>query len=432
MPQLFYAADKPWFKHAIDSSFRPQSALIIGAGLAGTQTAYALANIGIASTIVEKKAAIAAAASGNRAGVIYSKFSPHDSAQIEFYEASYRHAIAHLARVLPAPDGVNWDNCGVLQLAFDHKTRQLQQKLLAANKHFGSTIKAVSASEATKIANLKIDQAGLFFADAGWVYPKFLCQKLLQASEARLLLNHCADSFKYLKAKKQWQLNCINASAGNKVSLTADVLVIANAHAALKFACCKDLPLKTIRGQVSVASTSGQIDFPKLKTVISHSGYICPPINQRLYFGASFNLHYKNTSPSLAERKLNLVAIKNNLGALYPSLERALSQQPLNDDRVGLRSQSTDYLPLIGPVAKRAKFKQDYANINARQRFVAGSYYPNLYLNIAHGSRGIVQTGYGAQIIAAYISNNLHQYSPRLLHGVHPARFLIRNIIRKR
>mgnify|MGYP000707445470 CR=1 FL=1 len=76
--------------------------------------------------------------------------------------------------------------------------------------------------------------------------------------------------------------------------------------------------------------------------------------------------------------------------------------------RVGFRCQSTDFLPLAGPLAE------------------ADSTLAGLWLNIAHGSRGISGTPLCAELIASEILAQPLPVDEQLRQALAPVRFLKR------
>jgi tRNA 5-methylaminomethyl-2-thiouridine biosynthesis bifunctional protein len=103
--------------------------------------------------------------------------------------------------------------------------------------------------------------------------------------------------------------------------------------------------------------------------------------------------------------------------------------------KVGLRCASPDYLPLVGPVPDRQAFLQDYAALrrNARQAIAQrGRFLPGLYLNTAHGSRGLTSTPLAAELLASMICGEAQPLSRELSRALAPARFIIRDLIRNR
>ena len=108
--------DNPWFLYKTQET-TSKHVVIIGGGLAGCQSAWALAKRGYQVTLIERHKQLAQEASGNQSGVIYGKFSPNYSLEYDFYQQAYLHALQHIPTLMGKGDGERWNNCGVLQLA---------------------------------------------------------------------------------------------------------------------------------------------------------------------------------------------------------------------------------------------------------------------------------------------------------------------------
>src|SRR5690606_36727648 len=104
-------------------------ALIIGAGLAGCASAASLAARGWQVTLLERHGEVAEEGSGNPQGVLYLKLSAHGTPLSRLLLAGFGHTRRLLERL---ERGVDWDSCGVLQLAFDAKEAERQAQLAAA------------------------------------------------------------------------------------------------------------------------------------------------------------------------------------------------------------------------------------------------------------------------------------------------------------
>lgn len=416
----YTSKDKPWFIH---TPHPIQSVVIIGAGLAGCQSAYALARQGVQVTLIEREADIATQASGNLAGVIYPKFSAYKTAQSTFYTQAFLHATQHIPKLLNTPN--TWQACGVLSLNHTEKQTRLHRALINAPTPFWpeDTFKAVSADEASALAGITLNTGGLFFPQAGWVNPKALCHALINAPDARhnitLVTHHQALAL--TRTHHTWQVS------SHSQTLHADAVVIANAQDALAFEQTRTLNIKTIRGQTSYVPAKNNA----LKTVICHDGYITPAIDGVYSLGASFNLKDNEKKLRQSDHESNLNNIRKHIPKLIDDLN--IQAHTLENGRVCFRCQTNDYLPIIGPVANVEQYKKDYALAFKGHRcpaLPAGTSHPNLFINVAHGSRGISHTGLGADILACYMLNQPHPVSREVLHAIHPARFVIKEIKR--
>ena len=122
------SAAKPWYARP-DALTGERRALVIGGGLAGCASAASLAARGWQVTLLERHAGLAEEASGNPQGVLYLKLSAHGTALSQMILSGFgytRRVLEQLQR------GVDWDACGVLQLAFNSKEAERQAQLAEA------------------------------------------------------------------------------------------------------------------------------------------------------------------------------------------------------------------------------------------------------------------------------------------------------------
>lgn len=415
--------DKPWF---INKPHPTNTAIIIGAGLAGCQSAYALAKRGIQVTLIDREADIATQASGNLSGVIYPKFSAHKTPQSAFYTEAFVHATQHIPKILGASHPNTWQACGVLTLNHTDKQTQLHQALANTPTPFWpeDTFRAVTANEASELAGIELNTGGLFFPNAGWVNPKALCSALIDSPEVQqhITVLKNTDALSLNRINDTWHVH----ATGN--TLTADAVVIANAQDALIFEHTQTLKIKNIRGQISHLLARDQ----RLKTVICHQGYVNPAVDGVYSLGASFNLRDDEKNLRQSDHDTNLNNIREYLPSLMDDLD--VDAHTLENGRVCFRCQANDYLPIIGPVADIEQYRKDYALALSGQKHIklpAGTSHPNLFVNVAHGSRGISHTGLSAEILSHYMTGVPSPVEDSVLHAVHPARFIVRDLKRR-
>jgi tRNA 5-methylaminomethyl-2-thiouridine biosynthesis bifunctional protein len=91
----------------------PKTAIIIGAGIAGCSTAYALAKRGVQVTLLERHAEIASEASGNPQAMLYPRINGDDAAS-QFALDSYLYSLAFFKSLNLEPADINV--CGMLQV----------------------------------------------------------------------------------------------------------------------------------------------------------------------------------------------------------------------------------------------------------------------------------------------------------------------------
>lgn len=429
MPDLFAVPtataptwQAPWYQRPV-LNHKSRTALIIGAGLAGCSTAFALARRGWQVTVLERHACAAAEASGNPQGILYCKLSPHHTPLSQFVQSSYAYCLRLLHEILPQSEEY-WEACGVLQLANTDKDRQRQQALAKQN-YPASFLHTVSAAQASTIAGIPLQQDGLFFPAGGWVHPPSLCQALLSHPNIRLLTHSTA-----LELRQQDNLwHVLDKHA--QLLAHADIAVLCSAADTRHFAQSSHLPLKSIRGQITrlPATTASQ----QLKTVLCAEGYVSPARHGEHHLGASFRFDRLDTEPSPEENQSNLDLIEQLSPALSAALQAPSHAPSSLSARAALRCTTPDYLPLIGPLVNASAFLKDYAVLGkdaSQQPQTPAPWHNGLYVNAGHGSRGLISAPCSGELIAAWADNEPLPLPRDVAEALHPSRFLLRQLIR--
>ncbi|SDS63890.1 tRNA 5-methylaminomethyl-2-thiouridine biosynthesis bifunctional protein [Halopseudomonas xinjiangensis] len=413
----------PWYDRPAPSRAE-RTALVIGAGLAGCSTAFALAQRGWAVTVIERHPGEAQEASGNPQGILYCKLSAHPTPLSRFVQASYAYCLRVLRQCLPM-DGVSWDPCGILQLAADEKD-ETRLRAIAANGYPAAFLHWVDASEASELAGIRVDRSGLNFPGGGWVHPPALCRALLEHPNITLLTCHHAMRLQRDSGRRWTAFD----SAGDTLA-SAAVAVVCAAADSLRFAQTAHLPLKAIRGQIThlPATETSQ----KLRTVLCAEGYVSPARGGEHHVGASFRFDRIDCEPSVEESRDNL----NLLPSLSADFAEAVTAQSLDPAqlkaRAALRCTTPDYLPVIGPVVNARAFSENYAVLRkdaARKLETPAPWLDGLYVNAAHGSRGLLSAPLSGELIAAWLEGEPLPLPRPVAEAVHPSRFLLRELIR--
>ena len=413
-------AEKPWFARP-SQQVGARTALVIGAGLAGCATASSLAQRGWQVCLLERHAGIAQEASGNPQGVLYLKLSAHHTSLSRLIVSGYGHTRRLLERL---EKGQDWDNCGVLQLAFDAKEAQRQTQLAAAFPTDLLTNLDRSAAEVN--AGITLPAGGLFYPEAGWVHPPALCNLLSQQPNIRLQLHQQALELR--RDGDSWQ-----AWNGEQLLASASVVVLASAAEIKGFAQAAHLPLKRIRGQISrLPATKAS---RALSTVVCAEGYIAPPRLDEHTLGASFDFNSDDLTLNSADHASNLQL----LDEISPELSCALNAAVLDPEqlqgRAAFRCTSPDYLPIVGPLADAAAFAEAYAVLGKDARQVPETPCPwldGLYINSGHGSRGLITAPLSGELIAAWLNDEPLPVPADVAQACHPNRFALRALIRNK
>ena len=409
---------KPWFARP---HWRPavREALVIGAGLAGCATAASLAARGWQVTLIERHAAIAEEASGNPQGVLYLKLSAHGTALSRLIVSSFGYTRRLLEQL---QQGLDWDACGVLQLAVNAKEQAHQTALTAAFP--ADLLHLLTHAEAEAHAGIALPCGGLFYPQGGWVHPPALCQQLIQHPRIRLLALH--DVIDLQRHADGWQ-----ALVAGQVVASAPVVVLAGAADIGRFPAAAGLPLKRIRGQITrLAQTASSSE---LRTVVCAEGYVAPPRLGEHTLGASFDMHCQNSAPTAAEHASNLQLLEEISSDLAARLHSHELDPERLQGRAAFRCTSPDYLPIIGPLADPQAFASAYAALGKNARKVPNAPCPwldGLYVNSGHGSRGLITAPLSGELLAAWLDNEPLPLPRKVAEACHPNRFAVRQLSR--
>lgn len=412
------AEPEPWYARPAPAQ-GPRHALVIGAGLAGSATAASLAARGWQVSVLERHDAPAQEASGNPQGVLYLKLSAHGTTLSQMILSGFGYTRRWLQQL---QRGQDWDDCGVLQLAFDDKEAQRQAKLAEA---FDSTLLHVlDQAQAESVAGVALPAGGLFYPEGGWVHPPALCQAQLQHPHIELLTHQ--EVIELRKVDGRWQ-----AWDGERLLASAPVVVLAGAAEIRRFEACAELPLKRIRGQITrLPATEAS---RALRTVVCAEGYVAPPRGDEHTLGASFDFHNDDLAPTVAEHQGNLSLLDEISTDLAERLNTSVLDPARLRGRAAFRCTSPDYLPIVGPVADAQAFTDAYAVLAKDARQVPDTPCPwldGLYVNSGHGSRGLITAPLSGELVAAWVCGEPLPLPRTVAQACHPNRFALRRLIR--
>lgn len=412
------AVTKPWFARppALGGERR---ALVIGGGLAGCASAASLAARGWQVSLLERHDELAQEASGNPQGVLYLKLSAHGTALSQMIVSGFGHTrrlLEHLQR------GVDWDGCGVLQLAFNAKEAERQAQL--AEAFAPNLLHLLDSDQAQARAGIALENGGMFFPEGGWVHPPALCQWQARQPGIDVLVHH--DVLELRKVDDQWQ-----ARDGDTLLASAPVVVLAGAAEVKRFAASADLPLKRIRGQITRLPQT--TDSEVLATVVCAEGYVAPARLGEHTLGASFDFKSDDLTPTAAEHAGNLALLQEISTDLAQRLHVDTLAPETLEGRAAFRCTSPDYLPIVGPLADNCAFAQAYDALRKDARHTPDTPCPwldGLYVNSGHGSRGLITAPLSGELLAAWLNNEPLPLPRSVAEACHPNRFAVRALIR--
>lgn len=445
--------EQPWTQPPQPAPIsRETHVAVLGAGIAGTSCAEALARRGVKVTLIDAEAP-GARASGNTQGALYVKLAAETNLASRFQLAALQYSRRWLASL--DPEQTLWSASGVLQLATSERERKRQQRFADNHPLPEALLRPVTAGQASQIAGSEITFDGLFYPVAGWVRPKALCQHLaatpgVSFRQARI------EAIQSLGAEEgreeggktgnnaptpRWQLQASDGSC-----LEVDQLIVALGEQTHLPEPLAHLPLQPIRGQVSEITVPPEqaAGLPMLDSVVCAGGYVSPCQRHAdgsvtLSFGATFVPRDEDDSVREADHSANVAELRSALPAFVAAWEQARGVR-LEDDawqgRVAWRAASPDKSPLAGPAPDAAQWHEDYAAMafDAKKRVpsLSGAHLPGLWLSTAHGSRGFTTAPLCAELIASQLCGEPLPLERELAEHLHPGRRLIRDIVQRR
>jgi len=367
-------------------------AIVIGAGLAGTTCAHRLAERGWSVQMIERHHAPAQEASGNPAGLVRPVFSLDWNTHSRFTTAAFLYASRHQAALDAAGVGPVHGEGGVLQLARDANHFDKQQRIIEEFSLSGDLVKVVQTAEAAELAGAPVAGPACWFPNAVWANPASMCRANLDGAGAMVRTSYGYDAAGLRRVDGQWQV----LDGADEVLASAPVVVLANAGEAIRFSQAAWLPLRPVRGQVSLM---GQRADRPLRIAVCREGYVTPAIDGVHCIGATFNEDMPDPEIRIEDHEANL----RRLEAMLPGFGAGTTPARLGG-RVAFRAMSFDRLPVLGAMP--------------------GEGQEGLFACLGLGSRGMTWGALAAEIVASRIAGDPMPVEAGLLNALDPARFL--------
>ena len=373
---------------------------IIGAGIAGSAMAAALAARGQAVTVIDPHPGLERAASGNPVGIVMPRLHLGDDPVSDFNRSAWRFATAWYDRLPPVDGAPALTDCGVLQLARDADEAARFQRLARLPNVASRSGTVVDGEQVHFLTGTRNEHGGLWLPEAGWVRPHRLCQALRQ-HEAITVVDKAVARIR--PSDSGWDL----FDATGEVILSADVVIVANGLDSRLYPQLDWQPLRPKRGQITeLVAEAGH--GPNCITTFGH--YLSPVIDGRRIVGASYD-RWDDAIPA------NWPDVRDDsddgnraaLAAAMPALAGMLRH--VIGSRAALRATTPDHLPLAGS----APDPEDIAAV-----------LPGLYLLTGLGSTGLVTAPICAETICASLFDEPLSMADTTAAAIAPARFLER------
>jgi tRNA 5-methylaminomethyl-2-thiouridine biosynthesis bifunctional protein len=405
---------------AMSVSDNDRHAVIVGAGLAGCASAWALARQGWTSLLIDRQPAAAMETSGNRAGLFHGIVNAQDGAHARFNRAAALEA-ERVLRPLVAAGAVDGRIDGVLRLETQSANPAPMQAVLRLLELPADYVQALDVCQVRELSGLPLQHPAWFFPGGGCVAPASVANAWLADAAGQVVFRGGVEVGALQRSGSMWRL----LDARSEPIAEAAVVVLANAADALRLLGHPPWPLQRVRGQTTtlpVALAAGVgLSAPRLP--LAGAGYLLPAFDNELICGATTQPGDDGAELRDADHRSNLAQLSSLVG-----MPIALPVGALNG-RVGWRVVAGDRLPVIGALPDAAAISRTGLRLD-QPRFVPRA--QGLYVHTALASRGIGWAPLTAQVLASLITGAPCPVESSLLDAVDVARFASRAARRPR
>ncbi len=344
----------------------PQVA-VIGAGIAGSSAAHALAERGAQVSVFDAETP-ASGASGNPAGVLYPRIGKHYTKNVAESFLGFAHGLREITRLGGWREG--WaKQTGMLKYP---KSAHERTRLYGVQDDLGldpSVAHWLTFDRASQATGLELSDGGLWFPQGCWLRPRDYTRQYADHGRVRLNEETRVDDVEHYGEGFLIKLP--------QAACAATHVIFANAAACLSYSMSEHLPLRMSTGQLSILPQS-DVKTP-LKSVFCHRGYAIPTGDDYV-IGATYD--HENFSLNLRPENHHM-----NLATLMQYAPGMVKGKPkLSRGRISYRVSTPDKVPVTG-----------------RLMDAHGQVVPGAYASLGHASRGLISAPYGAEKIAAQI-----------------------------
>jgi tRNA 5-methylaminomethyl-2-thiouridine biosynthesis bifunctional protein len=288
-------------------------------------------------------------------------------------------------------DGYNleWQRCGVLQLAADADEAQRFAAIIRSQEHPPDFLEFVDAAQAARLAGHAVRGAGWWFPGGAAVPPAGLGVASLARAGERVRRRADARVDRIEREGRAWRA----LDAHGRVLGEADTLVLANASDASRLLPEARLALSAVRGQVTYLPPDRA---RRLAVIVSGSGYAAPLPGGGQCIGATYQ--HDDLDPAVREgdHRENLARV----ATMMPGFGAGIAAAGLAG-WTGFRTTVPDRLPVFGASA------------------IEG-----VHLATGLGSRGLLWAPLGAELLACALDDAPLPLARDHAGAISPRRFL--------
>lgn len=393
-----------------------RDAIVVGAGLAGSAIALALARRGWRVELLERRAGPATEGSAQPALADHLHVAPDDNPTARLTRAALLRSRADVGGIRWRDDPAEFS--GRLVLAGGAHDAARQADLCARLDAPSDWIRALDADAASAVAGLRIAHGALWMPMCGAADPHASVRRWIDAGGDALRVRAGVVVDRLERDGTTWRAH----GPGGAPIAQAPVVVLAAAGESARLARCATLAMRRVRGQSTMLAPGA---LGPLRAVLGGDAYACALPAGGTLIGSTFD-DGEDLAPDPEADASNLRRLARMLELDAEALARGAASGP-----AGHRWTARDRLPLVGPLPDEDAARA-LADELARNDRLPLPRQPGLYTACGFGSRGLLWSVLAAEVLADAIDGGVAPVEADLLDAVDPARFLRQRVRRRR
>ena len=380
-----------------------KTALIIGAGIAGSSLAYQLAKRNYQVTLLDENNQHEIEIFQKKAAMI----SPHFMLNNPKYNSLMSKASKYAYDLTkefnyPKEDALME---GVIKLYENDMADRLIERIVSIGLE-KADFKYLPKNLIKKKYGIE-NKAGILFKCGGWVSPNKICSSLINHKNIKFIPKTKVKEITY--KKNLWVTSCDDS---NKYA--ASNLILCNSFALNEISLFRDIDLKKNRGQINWLPNKKKHCS---KEIISDGGYLIPDVSGFDVFGSTYERDNENKNLSMTDFDKNLKTYQKLSGVKIEKNDMPITGW------VGWRAVTPDRTPYVGHVLDESK--EVYNKPRSIQEL---KWHPNLFINTGYGSRGYTLAPFISKCLASLINGSQTPEEENILNYLNPSRNSIKKM----